>query len=258
MIATSQIEELPFETYTGRQYAEVSPARVLECALAAKPSPYYPHINGHWVPQPYPGMAVLSMVGDNPDNEGLTPLLESVQSSLPSFLYRLPPESFHQTVANFLSEDRFLKNIVEPDLESEFAAALGDVFAGISEDGPAGPVCMKLIGLSIFGTALGVLGVFEESRDFEQILQFRLRVYSALGVYGIRRTRPFIGHITLAYCGTELDLTGRETLAAAVRRINQEFFDSRDHCFLMSQCGLRRYDTLSAFRAESHFPTYTF
>ena len=262
MIATPQIEELPFETYTGRQYAEVSPARVLECALAVKPSPYYPQINGRWVPQPYPGMAVLSMVGDNPGNEGLTPLLESVQAALPPFLCRLPPDSFHQTVANFLSEDRFLKNMVERDLESEFASALGDVFAGISgsDESPSsrGPVCMKLIGLSIFGTALGALGIFEESRDFEQVLEFRTQVYRALGAYGIRRTRPFIGHITLAYCGTDLDPAGRKALAAAVRGINQEFFGGRDHCFLMSHCGLRRYDTLSAFRAEPHFPTYTF
>ena len=82
---------------------------------------------------------------------------------------------------------------------------------------------MRLIGLSIFGTALGLLGVFENEVDYCRILDFRSAFYSDPGLQAldIRMTRPFIGHITLAYIESDLHAWQREKLAAAVHNINR-------------------------------------
>jgi hypothetical protein len=68
-------------------------------------------------------------------------------------------------------------------------------------------------------------------------------------------TRPFIGHITLAYIESELDDSQRKTLADTVYDINRQF-EKAMPAFNLSLTGLRRYHHLSAFLREEDYPRY--
>jgi hypothetical protein len=70
-------------------------------------------------------------------------------------------------------------------------------------------------------------------------------------------TRPFIGHITLAYIETDLTGEQRQQLAAAVHALNGQLKEA-EPVFHLSSTGLRRYEDLSAFRWKDGFPRYHF
>jgi hypothetical protein len=269
--------DLPLEDYTARQLRELEPDRLLERAMGSRPSGNYRYDGGQasvpagelrggdgarWTPQPYPGFAVISMVEENPGNTGLPDALQAIQARLmddcpwKGALYPLPAASFHQTVANTLSEERFLKHIVSPGLEPVYPDLIATVFEKMPVQ-PARVLPMRLIGLSIFGTALGLLGVFDDEADYCRILNFRSAFYRDPGLQAldIRMTRPFIGHITLAYIEADLTTRQREELAAAVHNINRSLGDALP-AFNQSLTGLRRYHHLSAFLREDDYPQY--
>ncbi len=255
--------DLSVEDYTARQLKELEPDRLLERAMASRPSGNYRFIGAAgWTPQPYPGFAVVSMVDENPGNTELRDELQAVQAELlgqcpwEGALYPLPAASFHQTVANTLSEERFLTYIVRPGLERMYPDLIAMVFEKMPVQ-PARVLPMRLIGLSIFGTALGMLGVFDDEADYCRILNFRSAFYADPGLQAldIRMTRPFIGHITLAYIEADLTTRQRSALAAAVHNINRSLGDALP-AFNQSLTGLRRYHHLSAFLREDDYPQY--
>jgi hypothetical protein len=267
------IADLSLEEYTARQQRELEPGRLLERAMGSRPSGNYRYDGvqpegarggggARWTPQPYPGFAVISMVEENPGNTALPDALQAIQANLLDLcpwegaLYPLPAASFHQTVANTLSEDRFLTHIVRPGLERVYPDLIATIFEKMPVQ-PARALPMRLIGLSIFGTALGLLGVFDNEADYCRILNFRSAFYSDIGLQAldIRMTRPFIGHITLAYIEADLTTRQRSALAAAVHNINRSLGDDLP-AFNLSLTGLRRYHHLSAFLREDDYPQY--
>jgi hypothetical protein len=271
MVATA---DLAFDEYTARQYRELEADRLVERAMQVRPSGNYRFEGGRWRPQPYPGFAVLSMVDENPGNEALPGILAAVQNGLvercpwEGAIYLLPPDSFHQTVANMLSEERFQQRIVEPGLEAEYPAMVARAMEGVGVERDAierdgmerqGPVEMQLIGLSIFGTALGVLGVFAEEDHYRRILRYRAGLYAdpGLAALDVRMTRPFIGHITLAYIEKELSAEQRKQLAETAGVLNQQISEVRP-TFRFEGTGLRRYEHLSAFLRADEYPRYEF
>lgn len=269
---TTAAKELGFDEYTARQYRELDPDRLLERAMQVRPSANYRYDGSRWHPQPYPGFAVLSMVDEHRDNAALPAMLAAVQKGLvegcpwEGAIYLLPPESFHQTVANMLSEDRFRQRIVAAGLERAYPGMVERAFEriGMARDGSdgraqPGVVGMRLIGLGIFGTALGVLGVFEEEEHYRRVLRFRAGLYSdpGLAALDVRMTRPFIGHITLAYIEKELSPEQRRQLAEVAGSLNAQIREVRP-VFRFSGTGLRRYEHLSAFTSADGYPRYEF
>ena len=280
MMTTKATTDLAFSDYTARQYRELDADRLLERAMQVRPSGNYRYEGGRWKPQPYPGFAVLSMVDEYPGNETLPEILAALQGGLvercpwEGALYLLPPDSFHQTVANMLSEQRFVQRVVEPGLEGEYPGMVTRAFGqiGMKRRGAVemvtrgavgmvtrGAVEMELIGISIFGTALGVLGVFREEEHYQRILRFRAGLYAdpGLAALEVRMTRPFIGHITLAYIEQELSDERRGQLAEAVGVLNRQLKEVKP-VFSFSGTGLRRYEHLSAFERSDGYPRYEF
>jgi hypothetical protein len=272
MTTTTATTDLAFDEYMARQYRELDADRLLERAMQVRPSGNYRYDGLRWLPQPYPGFAVLSMVDEHPGNETLPGILAALQKGLveqcpwEGALYLLPPDSFHQTVANMLSEERFLKKVAEAGLKEKYPGMVEQAFEGIEMErrsaievqGP-GPVALELIGISIFGTALGVLGVFGEEEHYQRILRFRAGLYAdpELAALDVRMTRPFIGHITLAYIEKELSDEQRRQLAEAVGLLNGQIKEDRP-VFSFSGTGLRRYEHLSAFLRSDGYPRYEF
>ncbi len=277
-------QDLSFSAYTARQFHELEQGQLISRASEVRPSGNYRYEDGQWIPNPYPGFAVITMVSDHPRNASLPEALTEVQRDLVSScpwegsLYLLPPSSFHQTIANTLSASRFLEHIYNPGLEPDFPGWVGEAFKGIAGDaraiagdangiartdmgtmGARGGFVMNLIGLSIFGTALGALGVFENQSAYQKILRFREGLYGdeVMGGLDIKCTRPFIGHVSLAYVAQELTPTQKRALGASVYQINQDHFRT-PLSFYLDQTGLKRYEHLSEFKTAPSYPSYYF
>ena len=259
---TPMVTDLPYSDYMSRQFRELEPEQLLERAMALRPSGNY-KCNGHgWVPQSYPGYAVLSMMEENAGNNGLAILLKAIQADLleqcpwEEVLYPLPAGSFHQTVANTLSAERFLQHIARPGLEPAYPDIIASTFTRMPVLPPR-ILPMRLIGLAIFGTCMGVLGVFDDEACYRRILEFREIFYADPGLRAldVRRTRPFIGHITLAYIEAELSRRQREQLTDAVVSINRSLSEAAP-MFNLALTGLRRYHDLSTFHREDDYPRY--
>jgi 2'-5' RNA ligase len=259
------IADLSFEDYNKRQLYEISPERNKERAACAKPADSFVYNGKCWEPQQYEGFAIVSMVSENVENEFLTKKLTEIQNELKYNLtpvhgfYLLPTESFHQTVANTLSAERFNEHILNVGREGIYPSLIKSAFNEIAAEKRDTPIRMKMAGLSIFGTAIGILGTFEKVEDYNAITAFRTGFYgnATLAKLDVRMTRPFIGHITLAYVEQNLNKNQKEHLADVVTEIN-EALAKEDNYFTISATGLRRYHHLAEFIKQDNYPVYQF
>jgi hypothetical protein len=257
----ASITDLSFEDYSKRQLYEISAERNSERALSAKPAGNFIYDGNNWQPQEYEGFAVVSMLSENEGNDDLTKRLIELQKELQYNLtpkngfYLLPAESFHQTVANTLSADRFKSHILNAGLESTYPAMVAKAFENIPASDITEPIRMKMAGLSIFGTAIGILGLFENEEDYDRIVNFRSGFYGdeQLAQLDIRMTRPFIGHITLAYVEQNLNKNQREQLAKVISGLNETLAPEENY-FSISSTGLRRYHHLAEFIKQDNYP----
>jgi len=258
------ISDLSFDTYNKRQFYETSIERNRERALNAKPAGNFYYNDNSWSPLEYEGFAVVSMLSENVENEALTARLKEIQKELqynlsPTYaFYQLPPESFHQTIANTLSADRFKKNILDSGLEKPFPEIVGNAFDRVSGTEDTNPIFMKMIGLSIFGTAIGMLGIFENENDYNRIINFRTEFYGdqELAKLDIKMTRPFIGHITLTYIEHNLNKNQKDHLAVVINELNETLSDEENY-FTISNTGLRRYHHLAEFIKQDNYPAHS-
>ncbi|AYL94471.1 hypothetical protein [Mucilaginibacter celer] len=263
--ATAGTMDLTFEDYNQRQLHEISTERNRERALDARPAGNFIYKNDGWQPLEYEGFAVVSMLSENPGNEPLTARLIAVQKELSLNLsprtafYQLPPQSFHQTVANTLSADRFKQHILNAGLEETYPSIVANAFKRIPSTEGESLIRMKMAGLSVFGTAIGILGVFEDEGDYSQIVNFRSAFYAdeQLAKLDVRMTRPFIGHITLSYIEQNLNKNQKEHLATVVNEIN-EGLAMEENYFNIALTGLRRYHHLADFMKKDNYPVHQF
>ncbi|MGH7946156.1 MAG: hypothetical protein ACREF9_14255, partial [Opitutaceae bacterium] len=241
MIVSTEME-LSFAACQERQHHEVSLEGLRARAAKVTPGDRARFEAGEWQPQPYPGYAVVTMVADVPENASLTADLHAIQHELrigfgdPTALYLLPAASFHQTIANTLSDDKYQRLIVNRGLAASYPRLLSDAFADVPSVAAFQPLSMRLIGLSIFSTAIGMLGIFDLEEDFQRVLHFRDHFYRhpQISQLGIRRTRPFIGHVTIAYVERLLENDERARLAETAAAINRRLA-GRDLRFRLRQ-----------------------
>lgn len=263
MLATAEME-LPFTTYQDRQYHEITREGLAARATKLAPGGKFSFQGGSWTPEPYVGHAVVSMVTATPANSPLMTQLQSIQNELsyefadPSSLYLLPPASFHQTIANTLSAEKHERLVVARGLAKDYPKLVTDVFPDLPPSPGSKPLTMRMIGLSLFSTAIGLLGVFDSEQEFLRVTEFRDHFYGheRIGSLGIRRTRPFIGHITLGYIEAPLDEPSRARLVEIAAAINQ-LISSRDLRFHLPHAELRAYSHLADFRSLPGLPVYS-
>ncbi len=263
MLSTST--ELEYRAYQERQHVEVSPAGLVVRAAKVGVAGKFRRQGAGWEPVSYIGHAVLSVLASAPENAPAVAALGAAQDALvagfdrPDALYALPKESFHQTLANTLSDDRYRRQVVEAGIVSAYPAQVAGALAALSLKEAGEVPVMRLIGVGIFGTALGALGVFDDEAGFDRVIAFRDRFYGSpeIAALGIRRTRPFIGHATLGYVEAVLSAGDRARLVAVVREVNQELA-AKNALFAMPVAELRVYDHLAEFRRMPALPVYRF
>jgi len=260
---TDIISDMPFMEYNRRQLYEISPDRIKERSLKVKPAGNFYYENNKWLPNEYQGFAVVSMLNENEGNEPLLKRLIEIQQELQYNLqpryafYQLPPDSFHQTVANTLSADRFKKNILDAGVEGKYPAMVENAFDNIHASQDIEPIKMKMAGLSIFGTAIGILGTFKNEDDYDRITNFREGFYAdrQLGMLNIKMTRPFIGHITLNYIEHTPNKNQKDHLATIINEIN-DVLQNEENYFMIANTSLKRYHHLAEFIKQDNYPSF--
>ena len=257
--------ELDYNTYQVRQLRETTAEQLAYRAAQLRKAGKFTYENGEWRGLSYEGYAVVSMVSTNPGNDDLSQRLQAMQTKIaacfqkPDTCFLLPPASFHQTVANTLSDNRFRENIVANGLQDRYPAMIQDAFEQVLPATTAEPIRMRMVGLSLFSGAIGILGTFDDDADFQRILHLREQFYADKNLMQltIRRTRPFIGHITLAYLETDLSSDERDALVAACVTINRDLLE-QPLFFMISTTELRSYPHLADFQTKTGYPVYSF
>ena len=212
MLASEQITELTQQYHNDRQAFEATLQGLNQRAEKLKSTNKFKCIEGVWYPQDYKGYAIVSMLDTNFDNEELSEKLVSIQNriletmQLPHQFYMMPQASFHQTVVNTLSGSRFKEYIINKGLEATYPEIIQSAIEKTTESSLVSPIKMNFTGIGIFGSAIGILGVIEDDQHWKAIMQLRKELYNNpdLNQYDIKRTRPFIAHITLGYIYGEL------------------------------------------------------
>jgi hypothetical protein len=261
-MATFQSSDFSFEEYNQRQLGEISPERVAEKALQAKAAGKFNWNGTDWIPNDYKGYAIITQLNDLSSNLPLIERLTVLQTNMAEKLqpshafYHLSVESFHQTVANTLSADRFEKNIAAAGLENQYPQIIEQAFNAIPLPDFSEPVKMKMVGLSIFGTAIGLLGIFENQTDYERITNFRKDFYlnDSLALLDVKMTRPFIGHITLTYIEHPLSVEEKQQLANTILALNEQLTKEENY-FYLSNTTLRQYNNLGTFYTQNNYPS---
>ncbi len=256
--------ELPFDDYQQRQWHEVSPRGLIARAQKLGPAGKFRREGNAWVPTPYQGHAVLAVLNSTPDNDATARTLSEVQQALMAgfdnrdAFYPLPPASFHQTLANTLSDENYHRQVVRAGIADVYPERVATILGSLAADAGEVPV-MRMVGISLFGTALGVLGVFHEKAAFDRVLALRDLFYGHpdIAALGIKRTRPFIGHITLGYIEANMDEAERVRLVGVVSDLNRGLAE-QNLLFSMPVAELRAYDHLAEFRPLPQLPTYRF
>lgn len=265
MLATQSISELAQDYHNDRQAFEVTLQGLNQRAEKLKSTNKFTHIDGVWHPQEYKGYAIVSMLDSNPDNDTLSEKLVRIQNRIqengqcPHHFYMMPKASFHQTIVNTLSGSRFKEHITDKGLEAKYPEIIQNAFDKTAKLPLQAPIKMTFTGIAIFGSAIGVLGIIEKEQDWRAIMQLREDLYTNpdLNQHGIKRTRPFIAHITLGYIDGELDLKTKQQLVEEIFNINTAINFS-NLVFYIDKTELRSYDHLAEFVSKPNYPQFKF
>lgn len=265
MLTSEKITELTQAYHNERQAFETTLQGLNQRAEKLKSTNKFTCIDGVWHPQDYKGYAIVSMLDTNPDNETLSEKLVAIQNriqdamQLPHQFYMMPQASFHQTVVNTLSGSRFKEHIIDKGLEANYPQIIQNAFEKATASSLSSPIKMNFTGIAIFGSAIGILGVIEDKSHWQAIMQIREELYSNpdLNKHDIKRTRPFIAHITLGYIDGELTTAQKQQLVQEIEEINTNI-DFSQLAFTIAKTELRSYVHLAEFVSKSNYPQFKF
>lgn len=265
MLASQKVTELTQQYHNERQAFEVTLQGLNQRAEKLKSTNKFSCVDGVWHPQDYKGYAIVSMLDTNPNNEELSEKLVQFQNriqqtmQLPHHFYMMPQASFHQTIVNTLSGSRFKEHIIDKGLEARYPEIIQNAFEKTTKSSIASSIKMNFTGIAIFGSAIGILGVIEDEQHWKAIMQLREELYSNpdLNQHDIKRTRPFIAHITLGYIDGELTEVQKQQLVQELDNINTSI-DFSELVFSIDKTELRSYDQLAEFVSKPNYPQFKF
>lgn len=208
----------------------------------------------------YPGYSIMEMFDKENCSPEMHQFLKSSQQALQDIeeqfgLYVLPESSWHSTIANLLSGDKYINNILNTGMNGSFSNYVAKSFMKIPVQENSGAI-IKLEGIGFMKTCIVAYYSMPFENHYQQLINFRKSVYSVdtLTQLGIGCTRPFLGHITLAYFVKNLTERETEEINNVIKKLNSS--DFQNLFGKMMEFQLRKYKDLTNFVKENHFPTY--
>ncbi len=203
-------------------------------------------------PTPISGLTVLTPPAhdDAQHDEFYRHLLKVRAQALQSFSGRfhpVNPDCLHLTVADLISGSNYRANRERtPALKD----AIRDRLDSIStKKAPVEkPLAWRTAGLAFFQHALVCLLAPAHERDYTPVVEVRDDIYddSAMQQLGVRRPRPFMAHITLAYYEAFPKAAERQKWVLAHASLQRALM-SHDARFLIRRIDLRAFEDMTAF-----------
>jgi 2'-5' RNA ligase len=153
-------------------------------------------------PEPYPGYTVIAK--PFPIDQANQQELERVQKSLfksVSGFVPSPPDSFHLTVAELLSGQTFTALMKQPEWDAAFAGRVNDLLDRRAVQDSDMTIRGIIAGIGAFPGVVVAIVDFDSEIEYGRIIELRNTIYGdrALMSSSVKRSYPFLGHITLGY-----------------------------------------------------------
>ena len=145
------------------------------------------------------------------------------------------------------------QQLIEKNVLENFPGIIDTACKDLSEINAA-PIMMRLQGITVFSNAIGVLGIFDKASDYKRITDFRASFYGnkVLEQVGVKMTRPFIGHITLAYIESDMSTQEKIILSESIIQLNKRI-EMEHLLFAVEGTSLTYFMHLNHFCKKSNF-----
>jgi hypothetical protein len=227
-------------------------------------SPKFKREDNRWCPNSFPGYTIITPpmeedLENRPFYENLLDcqkrLIEEIDGDL---IIPVPPESFHLTLSDLIWDSAYRDAIQDPSFEEQLRLKISECFSSCQKSPQ--PVRWMVLGLMLRTRAIGVLLAPTDESAYEYTKEFRRRVYQNPGVIalGIEQQYHFTAHITLGYFSSTIQESDRERLPELFSQINMEWLDTPQSSLSVQRVELRKFDDMTRYYRESHWPVFEF
>jgi hypothetical protein len=233
-----------------------------------QPSPkYHRSETGEIQPSAFPGYTVISPPwSDDTNNAGFYEHLESYQQQVleqlaPELVIPVPAKSFHFTLADLIWASAYRDAIENPNFEQQLYDCVTESFQKSQPIVQAEkPIYWQVIGLFLRTRDIGVCLVPKDEDSYNRVVEMRRMIYqnSNLIALGIEQQYNFTAHITLGYFGEVAATIDREQLAQQLIQLNEWWLETGAQDIWVHRAELRKFDDMTRYYREPHWPTVQF
>jgi hypothetical protein len=253
-----------YTIYTNR-LAEMTATAAYTCQVdhLQKSSKFRRSDNHGWEAVAFPGYTVITSPWEEAsENEGFYAGLWELQKVLAEELFAgmmvsLPPASFHLTLADLICDDGYRQAVASyPNFEERLQESIRDSFQEYKSLGDSYPNYWRFGGIIVMPSAVGVALLPQDGVSYQRVVALRRCIYGNAGVMGlgIAQQFHFTAHITLGYWGEVFLNSDRDWLGWRLSRLNEWWLDNYPSSFWIKQAELRKFDDMTCFYRDSHFP----
>lgn len=225
--------------------------------------------SGHRQAAPFPGYTLITPPGsEDTPNSAFYAKLQAYQQELlqlpvnSDLIIPVPPASFHLTLADLIWDSAYLHaSEKNPKFAEDLQNCLAELFQQYQESmtNKSHPIQWQMLGLILMPRAVAVCLVPQDERCYEEIIQFRRRIYQnpKLIALGIEQHYHFTAHITLGYFGEVLPDFDRINFSNLLSQLNQQWLLSLPE-FLIHRVELRKFDDMTYYYRQPDWPSLDF
>ncbi|MBW4554617.1 MAG: DUF1868 domain-containing protein [Trichormus sp. ATA11-4-KO1] len=218
---------------------------------------------------PFPGYSLITPPAEaEAKNSAFYSNLQAYQQELlqlpvnSDLIVPVPPASFHLTLADLIWDNAYRHACAEnPEFEQQLRSCCVEIFQQYQQSMTSGtmPIQWQMLGLIVMPRAVGVCLVPQDERCYEQIIQFRRKIYQnpKLIALGIEQHYHFMAHITLGYFGEISPDLDRTNLSTMLSQLNQQWLLNSPE-FLIHRVELRKFDDMTYYYREPDWPSLDF
>ncbi len=260
-----KLSEKSFSEYVRRMDELISDSEIELRVKKLKPG-------GRWDlntrnPLPHPGYTIITppfFEEDIERNRQTYGTLVNVQNELlkcigTSSYVPAPPNSFHMTVADLVSTERYEAKVVKSQKEGTLRNEVRRVFSNLSHLQADRAPEMLVKGLTLFPIVVVAIVSTKDGEGYRKLANFRDAIYAdpKLKQMGVDRKFSFTGHVTLAYIEHQPSEDELDCLAKTLKTLNRDRF-GHGLPLTGARAELRKFNDMSCFYREYDWPVFRF
>ena len=254
-----------YQTYLNRLARMTLPETYKSQVQHIQESPKFVPAVGGRKPVPFPGYTIITPPSeeDAANNSVYTNLQycqEQILQHFPGLMVRVPPASFHLTLADLIWANAFLDATENPEFEAKLRSRISQIFEHTQPLVSGGQqIKFQLLGLMIMPRAIAVSLVPTDESTYDRIVKFRRALYQngdLIGL-GIEQQYGFTAHVTLGYFGDIPPDLDRDRLSRTLSDLNLQWLDNPQQ-MSVKRAELRKFDDMTRYYREPDWPILEF